>query len=107
MSALSSQPGRHLLDGSIRVLLAEALFPLTALMTAAILTRRLGPEGYGLLVLTATLVAWVEWTINSMFSRAIITFVGQAKDWRPVGSNLVRLHLAISGLAMVAVWLLA
>src|SRR5215469_3137849 len=96
-----------MLDGAIRVFLAEMLFPLTGIITVAFLTRQLGPEGYGLLVLTATLVSWVEGNINSMFSRATIKLVGEAEDWRSVGSIWARLHLAASCAATVLLWLLA
>ncbi len=102
-----SYPRRHMLDGTIRIFLAEALFPLTGIITAAFLTRRLGPEGYGLLTLAATLVAWVEWTIGSLFSRATIKLVGEAEDWQPVGAAVMRLHLAISSGAVLLLWLLA
>ena len=93
MSPLSSQPGRHLLDGTARVFLAGLLLPLTGIITAAFLTRRLGSDGYGLLVLSTTLFGWIEFSINSFFSRATIKFVGEAKDWRPVGSTVIRLHV--------------
>jgi O-antigen/teichoic acid export membrane protein len=92
LSPLSSQPGRHLLDGTVRVFLAGLLFPLTGIITAAFLTRRLGPEGYGLLVLSATLVAWIEMGINSFFARATIKFVAEAEDWRSIGVTVSRLH---------------
>jgi hypothetical protein len=36
--------GRHLLDGTVRVFLAEALMLPTGLLTVAVLTRRLGPH---------------------------------------------------------------
>lgn len=93
MSPLSSQHGRHLLDGTARVFLAGLLLPLTGIITAAFLTRRLGADGYGLLVLSATLFGWIELSINSFFSRATIKFVGEAKDWRPVGTTVIRLHV--------------
>ena len=92
MSLFSSQPGRHLIDGTVRVFLAGLLFPLTGIITAAFLTRRLGPEGYGLLVLSATLVAWIELGLNSFFARATIKFVAEAEDWRPIGVTVSRLH---------------
>lgn len=92
MSSLSSQPGRHLFDGTVRVFLAGLLFPLTGIITAAFLTRRLGPEGYGLLVLSATLVVWVELGINSFFARATIKFVTEAEDWRSIGVTVSRLQ---------------
>lgn len=93
MSPLSTQSGRHLLDGTARVFLAGLLLPLTGIITAAFLTRRLGTDGYGLLVLAATLFGWFEFTINSFFSRATIKFVGEAKDWHPVGETVIRLHV--------------
>ncbi|MDH4195535.1 MAG: oligosaccharide flippase family protein, partial [Nitrospirota bacterium] len=89
---MSSQPGRHLLDGTVRVFLAGLLFPLTGIITAAFLTRRLGPEGYGLLVLSATLVVWIELSINSFFARATIKFVAEAEDWRSIGVTVSRLQ---------------
>lgn len=92
MSPLSSQPGRHLVDGTVRVFLAGLLFPLTGLITAGFLTRRLGTDGYGLLVLSATLFGWVELGINSFFARPAIKFIGEAKTWLPVGSTLIRLQ---------------
>ena len=102
-----SHPGHHMLDGGIRVLLAEALFPLTGVLTVVFLTRRLGPEGYGVLVLSTTVIALLEWTINSFFARATIKFVSEAPDWRPVGSRLVRLHFMSSVGGMLLIWLLA
>ncbi len=90
--SLASQPGRHLVDGTVRVFFAGLLFPLTGLITAAFLTRRLGTDGYGLLVLSSTLFGWVELGINSYFSRPAIKFIGEAKDWLPVGTTLIRLQ---------------
>lgn len=98
---------RQTLDGTVRVFLAEALLIPTGLATAAFLTRRLGPEGYGLFTLAATVVSWVEWSITSVFARATIKFVGEAEDWRPVGAAVTRLHLAASGGATLLLWLLA
>jgi O-antigen/teichoic acid export membrane protein len=92
LSPFSSQPGRHLVDGTVRVFFAGLLFPLTGIITAAFLTRRLGPEGYGLLVLSATLVVWIELGINSFFARATIKFVAEAEDWRSIGVTVSRLQ---------------
>lgn len=93
MSPLLSKHGRHLLDGTAWVFLAGLLFPLTGIITAAFLTRRLGIDGYGLLVLSTTLFGWIEFSLNSFFSRATIKFVGEAKDWHPVGETVIRLHV--------------
>jgi len=93
VSPLSSQSGRYLLDGTARVFLASLLLPLTGIITAAFLTRRLGTDGYGLLVLSTTIVLWVELTITAFLNRASIKFIGEAKDWLPVGTTVIRLHL--------------
>jgi len=90
----------------VRVFLAGLLFPLTGIITAAFLTRRLGPEGYGLLVLSATIVGWLELSINSFFARATIKFVAEAEDWRSIGVTVSRLHfLAGVGGALLLVLL--
>jgi len=107
MHTPSSQPGRHVLDGTIRVFLAEALLLPTGLLTTVFLTRRLGPEGYGLFLLAATLVAWMEWSITAVFSRATIKFVSEAEDWQSVGTTVMRLHLVAGGGAALLLWLLA
>src|SRR5262245_33284362 len=85
-----------MLDGMIRVFLAEVLFPLTALITAGFLTRRLGTEGYGLLTVAATLVVGIELAITSFFSRTTIKLVSEAHDWQPVGATVLRLQLLVS-----------
>ena len=107
MSHWSSQPGRHILEGSIRNLLAEGLFPLTALITAAILSRRAGVDGYGVLVLAVTSIVWIQWGLNSLFSGATIKHVGAAKDWQPIGTAAVNLQLMVGTAAMLILWLLA
>jgi O-antigen/teichoic acid export membrane protein len=100
-------PGRQLLGGTMVVFLAESLLLPTGLLTAAFLTRRLGPADYGLLTLAATVVAWVEWGIASALARPTIKFVSEAPDWRPVGAVAAQLHLATSTGAALLLWFLA
>lgn len=107
MGLLTSPSGRHMMDGTARILLAELLFPLTALITTGFLTRELGPQGYGLLALTLTTIIWIESAINSFFTKATIKFVGETSDWKPVGAMVIRLSLKIGIAAMVLVWILA
>jgi O-antigen/teichoic acid export membrane protein len=98
---------RHVAGGTVRLFLAEALLLPTGLVTAALLTRRLGPEDYGLFTLASVVVAWVEWTIVSMFARATVSVVAEARDWRTVGGAILRLHLLVSVAAAAALWLAA
>jgi O-antigen/teichoic acid export membrane protein len=104
--ASAPRVGRSL-SGAIHVLLADALFVPTGLLTAAFLTRQLGPEGYGWLSLAAAVTTWIEWIILSAFTRATIKFVGEAHDWRPVGMTALRLHLMVGGGGGLLLWLLA
>jgi len=107
MALLTTTTGRRMMDGTARIMLAEALFPLTALITTGYLTRRLGPEGYGLLALTLTTIIWIESAIVSFFAKATIKFVGESTDWRPLGSTIIRLSFLAGSAAMLLLWMLA
>ncbi|GAB4342685.1 MAG: hypothetical protein OHK0047_34900 [Leptolyngbyaceae cyanobacterium] len=99
--------GSHMAAGTLQVFLAEALLLPTGLLTAAFLTRRLGPDGYGVLLLATTIVSWIGWSITSAFTRTTIKFIGEAEDWQPVASAVLQLHLLLGGLAVAIVWALA
>lgn len=88
-----SQASRHTLDGTVWVFLCEALALPTGFLVVVLLTRRLGPAGYGLYTLAAVLIAWVEATVGALFHRTTIKLVGEAEDWQPVGVSLTQLHL--------------
>lgn len=107
MKSAAAQTNRQILDGTVWVFLAEGLILPTGLITAGFLTRHLGPEGYGLFTLVSVVVAWIEWSITSIFSRTTIKFVGEAEDWRPIGTLVVRLHLGLSLGITALIWLLA
>ena len=95
---------RHVADGSLRILLAEALILPTGLVTAAFLTRHLGPTGYGLFTLASVMVLWIEWCVTSIFSRSTVKLIGDADDWRPWGATIVRFHLFTGVVAALLLW---
>jgi len=66
------------------------------LLTAAFLTRQLGPELYGIFTVAATIVLWVASTTTQLFSRTTVKFLAEAQDWRAVGSALARAQLFVS-----------
>ncbi len=107
MNQLSSGAGRHLMTGTIRIFLAEALILPTGFITAVFLARSLGPVSYGMFALVSRLVLWVEWTCISGFSGTTIKFVGEASDWRPIGSSTIRLHFIIGIGTAALLWLFA
>jgi O-antigen/teichoic acid export membrane protein len=100
-------PGHHLLQGAALTFMADALFPLTGIITAAFLTRNLGAGHYGLLTLSSTLITWIELIIGSLFARVTIKIIGEAKDWRPIGAAVLRLHVFACIGAMAGFWVLA
>lgn len=104
MSLLSSNTIRHTADGTVWTFLAEALMLPTGLVTSAYLTHRLGPEGYGIFTLAATFIGWVTIATTALFSRATIKLVSEADDWRPIGTTVLRLHLACGLCIMAALW---
>lgn len=97
----AGRPARQLAAGTLRIFAAEALIVPTGILTAAFLSRRFGPAGYGLLMLAGVTVAWVEGNVASALSRPVVKLVGEAEDWRAVASAALRLHLA-AGLAVAA-----
>src|SRR4051812_48773023 len=105
--ALPANPRRHMAEGAIRVFLAEALLLPTGLLTAAFLTRKLAPDGYGLFTVAASVVAWIEWTITATFSRTTFKLIAEAEDWKPLGAALVRWHLIVGLASAAALWFLS
>jgi O-antigen/teichoic acid export membrane protein len=95
MANSRGQNTQQVFSGSLRVLAAEALIFPAGLMTAAVLSRRLGQDGYGLFALAVTIVAWIEWSVTSIFARATIKLISEADDWEPIGATVVRIHLAV------------
>ena len=96
-----------MVKGTIRVFLAESLLLPTGLVTAAFLTRKLAPEGYGLFAVASILIAWIEWTISAIFSRAAFKLIGAADDWKPIGAAITRLYLILGAAAALVLWLCA
>jgi O-antigen/teichoic acid export membrane protein len=98
---------KHMATGTLQVFVAEGLLLPTGILTAAYLTRRLGPESYGVLMLATTIISWISWSITSAFTRTTIKFVGEAVDWRPVASTVLQLHLILGAAAVAGLWLVS
>lgn len=107
MDASTEHTGRLMLDGTLRIFVAEALLLPTGILTAAFLTRRLAPEGYGLFTLALTFIIWVEGALTALFARATVKFVGEIPEWQAVGTVVLRLHLLLSCGCAGILWLLA
>jgi O-antigen/teichoic acid export membrane protein len=90
------RPRQRLLGGFARVVAAESVAIPTGVLTVMLLTRQLGPSGYGLLGLAVAFVGWAEWVVTASFTRATVKFVSEADDWRPLASRAVQLQLGAS-----------
>ena len=95
---------RRLFGGVARMFAAEALLVPVGVLTAAFLSRRFGPEGYGLLTLAFVPVVWAETNAAAALSRPSIKLVGEAEDWRSVGTTVLRLHLFAGIALMFLLW---
>jgi O-antigen/teichoic acid export membrane protein len=108
LTLLGKAARRHIMGGSLRILLAEGLILPTGLITASVLTRYLGPSKYGLFTLSSMVVFWIEFCVTSFFARSTIKLIGDtAEDWRPWSGSVVRIHLLIGSAAALLLWLLS
>jgi O-antigen/teichoic acid export membrane protein len=100
--------GRHLFGGAAHIFASEALLVPVGLLTAAYLSRRFGPEGYGLLTLAFAPVVLVESNVATALSRPAIKLVGGAADgeWESTGTAVLRLYL-LTGFALCIALVLA
>jgi O-antigen/teichoic acid export membrane protein len=104
--------GRHTAVGTLQMFAGSILSLPTGIITAAFLTRKLGPESYGVFTVTVAIVLWIEIAVASGFSRTAAKFVAQERDWEGVASKLVRILLivcmgAAAVLCLCAPWLCA
>jgi len=89
------------------VALGEGIGLPAAVVTAAVLTRGLGPEAYGRFAVAAMLVATLEWILIAIFANVVVKFIAEAVDWRPVAATAFRAYL-LSGVTLgAALWLLS
>ena len=90
-------PQVGLARGTLLVIGAEALAFPAGLAATILLTRHLPASQYGALALGLATVAWLEWTVVSLFSRAGYKLVAEAADWQETAGAVVR-SFALAGL---------
>ena len=95
-STAEAHHANHLAVGTIQGFIASAISLPTGILTAAFLTRRLGPEGYGLLSVSVTIVVWIQVTITMGFSRGAMRFVALTEDWQSVSTKFLQSQLLVS-----------
>jgi O-antigen/teichoic acid export membrane protein len=86
--------GARLAGGALLIFTAEVL-ALAAGVLVFIALAGMGPAAYGLYALAVAIVAWIEWTIVSLFARVTIRAVGDAEEWETVAAGALRLHVVV------------
>jgi len=86
----------HLASGTLESFVSSAICLPTGLLTAAFLTRQLGPVDYGLLTVAATIIIWIEGTITIAFHRSAVKFVAETQDWQSVSTRFLQVQLLIA-----------
>jgi len=101
---LNESHARHTAVGTLQDFTAAALSLPTGLVTAACLTRQLGPENYGLFTVAVSIVIWVELAITIGFGRTAVKFTAETEDWQAVASRLLQgqLLVALGAAALLA-----
>jgi len=99
--------GRLAARGTLWTLAVHILLLPLGFVTSVFLTRRLGPERFGLFSVAAGIVLWVEAGVGGMFGGTTVKFVAEAEDWREVASALMRTRFFISLGATAALLLVA
>lgn len=86
----ASGPQVGLARGTILVIGAEALAFPAGLIATILLTRHLTTDQYGALALGLAAVAWLQWTVVSLFSRAAYKLVAEPDDWEVMAAAVIR-----------------
>ncbi|MBW2193902.1 MAG: oligosaccharide flippase family protein, partial [Deltaproteobacteria bacterium] len=96
-----SHSARHTAVGTLQNFIASGLSLPTGLITAAFLTRKLGPHDYGLYTVAVTIIVLVEISITLGFNRTAVKFVSESSQWKAVASSLLKTQFLVSILAAV------
>lgn len=92
-AARVSGPQVGLARGTVLVTGAEALAFPAGLITTILLTRYLPTSEYGALALGLAAIAWLEWTVVSLFSRAAYKLIAEPDADDSVAAAVVRSYV--------------
>jgi O-antigen/teichoic acid export membrane protein len=95
------------MNASSLIFAGDLLMLPAGLLIVGLLTRGLGPEGYGSFAVSASLVTGLEWALASVLSRSTIYGVSQARDWPSVARKLFNWHLTLGIAAVLVLWIVA
>ncbi len=95
--------GRQLVVGSIQGFIGSAVSLPTGIITAAFLSRQLGPELYGDLTVVCFIIIFIEAAITLGFERAAVKLTVESTPWQESATGVLQVQLIISILAALVV----
>ncbi|MFH1980815.1 MAG: oligosaccharide flippase family protein [Pseudomonadota bacterium] len=106
--------GYQLAVGSLQGFIGSAVSLPTGILTAAFLSRQLGPEQYGVLSVVCSLVLFVEIAITLGFERAAVKLTAETVRWEAALGGVLRVQLmasiaaallVIAAAPLIALWM--
>ncbi len=99
--------GRQLARGSIQGFIGSAVSLPTGIVTAAFLSRQLGPDQYGVLSTVCFMIAFIETAISLGFEQAAVKVTAESSSWQADAGIVLRGQILVSGAAALLVALAA
>jgi O-antigen/teichoic acid export membrane protein len=96
--------GRKIGHGTLSLFIAESTALPAGLAIATLLSRMLGPAGYGRYGVAAAIVVAVEWLIVAGYGRISIQLLSDPEHSHRLTPPILRLYLGTALLAMAALW---
>ncbi|MCP3951855.1 MAG: oligosaccharide flippase family protein [Desulfobacterales bacterium] len=104
MDTISARPhGRQLIVGSFQGFIGSAVSLPTGIITAAFLSRQLGPELYGDLSVVCFIIIFIEAAITLGFERAAVKLTADSSSWQESATGVLQVQFIISILAALVV----
>lgn len=95
--------GYQLAVGSVQGFIGSAVSLPTGIITAAILSRKLGPELYGVLSVVCFVILFIETSVTIGFERAAVKITAETARWETAAAAVLRGQLIISIAAALVV----
>ncbi len=96
-------PGYQLAVGSFQGFIGSAVSLPTGIITAAILSRKLGPELYGVLSVVCFVIIFIETAVTIGFERAAVKLTAETSRWETAAAGVLRGQLITSIAAALVV----
>jgi PST family polysaccharide transporter len=83
----NSSDTRRLFSSAAKLFVGSFVSLPTGIITAAILSRSLGPNLYGSFAVATGIIVWIELVVSQVFTRPTIKFVAETDEWESVAGQ--------------------